>query len=94
MVFNRARLQMAAAMLAWCLMVSAAALPGRDEDWMALIVLRLSRLPAGAADRVHGVGDPDARGEDRVDLTTLRDVATRTGGQCFFTSDEAALTEV
>ena len=31
-----------------------------------------------------GVGDPEATGEDRVDLTTLREVAQRTGGQYFF----------
>jgi Ca-activated chloride channel family protein len=41
-----------------------------------------------------GVGDPDATGEDRVDLATLQDVAARTGGEFFFASDEAALTEV
>jgi Ca-activated chloride channel family protein len=41
-----------------------------------------------------GVGDPDARGEDRVDLATLRDVAARTGGAFFFAGDEAALREV
>jgi Ca-activated chloride channel family protein len=41
-----------------------------------------------------GVGDPDARGEDRVDLATLRDIAARTGGAFFFAGDEAALREV
>ena len=38
-----------------------------------------------------GVGDPDATGEDRVDLATLEDIAARTGGDFFFASDEAAL---
>ncbi len=41
-----------------------------------------------------GVGDPDAGGEDRVDLATLQDIATRTGGEFFFAGDEAALREV
>ncbi len=41
-----------------------------------------------------GVGDPDATGEDRVDLANLQDVAIRTGGAYFFASDESALTEV
>ena len=41
-----------------------------------------------------GVGDPDATGEDRVDLATLQDVAFRTGGAYFFASDESALREV
>jgi len=41
-----------------------------------------------------GVGDPEASGEDRVDLATLRDVAARTGGAFFFADDEAGLREV
>lgn len=41
-----------------------------------------------------GVGDPDASGEDRVDLDALQDIATRTGGQYFYADDEAALTQV
>jgi Ca-activated chloride channel family protein len=41
-----------------------------------------------------GVGDPDASGEDRVDLQALRDVAARAGGQFFFADDEAGLAEV
>ncbi|MHA7870206.1 MAG: VWA domain-containing protein [Salipiger thiooxidans] len=41
-----------------------------------------------------GVGDPDATGENRVDLDTLRAIADRTGGAYFFAADEAALTAV
>ena len=41
-----------------------------------------------------GVGDPDASGEDRVDLATLEDIAGRTGGAYFFAADEAALAAV
>ncbi|MCA0850545.1 VWA domain-containing protein [Salipiger thiooxidans] len=41
-----------------------------------------------------GVGDPDATGENRVDLDTLRAIADRTGGAYFFAADEAALTTV
>lgn len=38
-----------------------------------------------------GVGDPEATGEDRVDLDALKDIADRTGGAYFFADDEAAL---
>ena len=41
-----------------------------------------------------GVGDPDATGENRVDLTTLKEVAQRTGGQYFFAEDAASLEAV
>ncbi|WP_138469312.1 VWA domain-containing protein [Poseidonocella sp. HB161398] len=41
-----------------------------------------------------GVGDPEARGEDRVDLAALRDIAARSGGAYFFAADQAALQEV
>ncbi|HBG98462.1 MAG TPA: hypothetical protein DDY29_06955 [Rhodobacteraceae bacterium] len=41
-----------------------------------------------------GVGDPNARGEDRVDLQALRDIAGRTGGAFFFASDASALEAV
>lgn len=41
-----------------------------------------------------GVGDPNASGEDRVDLATLQDVARRTGGEYFFAEDEAGLEQV
>ena len=41
-----------------------------------------------------GIGDPEARGEDRVDFATLTDIAQRTGGQFFNAEDETALTEI
>ena len=41
-----------------------------------------------------GVGDPDAQGEDRVDVQALEDIASRTGGAFFFAEDEAGLSEV
>ncbi|WP_170424642.1 VWA domain-containing protein [Ruegeria arenilitoris] len=40
-----------------------------------------------------GVGDPDASGEDRVDLDALKDIADRTGGAYFFANDQDALAE-
>lgn len=40
-----------------------------------------------------GVGDPDATGEDRVDLDALQAIADRTGGQYFFANDQAALSD-
>lgn len=41
-----------------------------------------------------GVGDPDATGENRVDLATLQTIANRTGGEYFFAEDEGALQAV
>jgi len=41
-----------------------------------------------------GVGDPDASGENRVDLAALQDIARRTGGAYFYASDAAGLAEV
>ena len=41
-----------------------------------------------------GIGDPEARGEDRVDFETLTEIAERTGGQFFNAEDERTLSEV
>lgn len=41
-----------------------------------------------------GVGDPNATGEDKVDLATLQDIANRTGGAYFFAENEAGLQQV
>lgn len=41
-----------------------------------------------------GVGDPEASGEDRVDLGALEDIAGRTRGQFFYAGDETALEQV
>ena len=41
-----------------------------------------------------GVGDPEASGDDQVDLDALRDIATRTGGAFFYATDQAALSDV
>ncbi|MBB4005633.1 VWA domain-containing protein [Aurantimonas endophytica] len=41
-----------------------------------------------------GVGDPNASGENRVDLATLKDIASRTGGAYFFAENEAGLQQV
>lgn len=41
-----------------------------------------------------GVGDPEATGEDKVDLKSLNDIARRTGGQYFFAADQNALSEI
>ncbi|MFC3612310.1 VWA domain-containing protein [Lutimaribacter marinistellae] len=38
-----------------------------------------------------GVGDPNAQGEDRVDLVTLEAIASRTGGEFFYATDAKAL---
>ena len=39
----------------------------------------------------RGVGDPEASGEDKVDLGALQDIAAKTGGAYFFANDQAAL---
>lgn len=41
-----------------------------------------------------GVGNPEATGEDRLDMGTLDALARRTGGQSFFAGDAAALDAV
>ena len=41
-----------------------------------------------------GVGNPEASGEDRVDLGALQDIANRTGGVFFFAEDEEGLKRV
>ncbi|CUJ94760.1 VWFA-related Acidobacterial domain protein [Ruegeria denitrificans] len=40
-----------------------------------------------------GVGDPNASGEDRVDLEALQAIADRTGGQYFFANDQTVLSD-
>ncbi|WGF90414.1 VWA domain-containing protein [Marinivivus vitaminiproducens] len=41
-----------------------------------------------------GVGDPEATGENRVDLHALQEIADRTGGAYFFAADETGLRRV
>lgn len=41
-----------------------------------------------------GVGNPDASGEDRVDIDALRDIARRANGEYFFANDEAGLAAI
>ncbi|GAB5377353.1 MAG: VWA domain-containing protein [Acuticoccus sp.] len=55
-----------------------------------------AEIAAGRGVEIYtiGVGDPDATGEDRVDLATLQTVADRTGGEYFFAADEGALQSV
>ncbi|MDK3073761.1 VWA domain-containing protein [Sedimentitalea sp. JM2-8] len=48
----------------------------------------------GVTIQTIGVGDPEASGEDRVDLDTLEDIAKRTGGAYFYADNSEALTEV
>lgn len=38
-----------------------------------------------------GVGDPDGEGDGRVDLASLQEIASATGGAYFYASDETAL---
>lgn len=48
----------------------------------------------GVVIQTIGVGDPEGAGEDRVDLTALEDIATRTGGAFFYADDSSALSQV
>ena len=41
-----------------------------------------------------GIGDVEARGEDKVDFATLAAIAEQTGGSFYKAEDEAALAEV
>ncbi|WP_299418905.1 VWA domain-containing protein [uncultured Shimia sp.] len=41
-----------------------------------------------------GVGDPKASGEDRLDMTLLRNLAQRTGGDAYFAADADALDSI
>ncbi len=41
-----------------------------------------------------GVGDPEASGEDRLDMNQLKDLAERTGGEAFFAADATALDQI
>jgi Ca-activated chloride channel homolog len=41
-----------------------------------------------------GIGDPSSRGEDRVDLKVLQDIATATGGKFFRGEDRAQLEDI
>ncbi|MBO9474677.1 VWA domain-containing protein [Shimia sp. R10_1] len=41
-----------------------------------------------------GVGDPEASGEDQLDMGQLSDLAERTGGQAFFAADAEALDQI
>ena len=62
---------------------------------------RMSPLNAAEIARSSGVeiyaiavGDPEAEGENRVDVATLRDIAARTNGEYFFAEDQAALDQI
>ena len=76
-----------------------------DQRFMILLsdgsdtASRMSPINAAeiAADRgveifTIGVGDPEAQGEDRVDLAALEAIAERTGGAYFYADDQAVLT--
>ncbi|SMP28934.1 VWA domain-containing protein [Shimia sagamensis] len=41
-----------------------------------------------------GVGDPEASGEDRLDMELLTDLAKRTGGDAYFAADAEALDKI
>jgi Ca-activated chloride channel family protein len=63
-----------------------------------------SRMPPDrAADIAHqrdikvhtvAIGDPQATGEDKVDVATLQKIATTTGGRYFFGQDQNGLAEI
>lgn len=55
-----------------------------------------AEIAGGQGVEIHtiGVGDPEATGEEKVDLATLKAIAQRTGGAFFYAEDGAELTEV
>ena len=55
-----------------------------------------AEIAAGEGVEIHtiAVGDPEATGENRVDVSTLEDIARRADGQFFFAGDEAGLASV
>ena len=63
-------------------------------SWMSPV--NAAEIAAGDGVEIFtiGVGDPEASGENRVDLVALQDIARRTGGAYFFAADESALTSV
>ena len=62
----------------------------------AMSPVNAAEIAAGEGVEIHtiGVGDPEASGEDQVDLAALQDIARRTGGAYFYASDAEALGEV
>jgi Ca-activated chloride channel family protein len=49
---------------------------------------------AGVEIATIAVGDPEASGENRVDVATLKEIAQRSAGAYFFAGDQSALTQV
>jgi Ca-activated chloride channel family protein len=41
-----------------------------------------------------GIGDPDATGEDKLDLATLKQIAASSGGQYFFGGNQQELAAI
>lgn len=58
--------------------------------------LNAAEIARGAGVEIFtiAVGDPDATGENRVDVAALQDIANRTAGSYFFAADQAALDEI
>jgi Ca-activated chloride channel family protein len=58
--------------------------------------LKAAEIAKGKGITIHavGIGDPAATGEDKLDTATLQKIATETGGQYFFGSDQKALSEI
>ena len=58
--------------------------------------LHAAKMAAAAGIVVHtiGIGDPGASGESKVDLASLEQIATRTGGRFFRAEDGQALEQV
>ena len=68
---------------------------GADTN-SAMSPLNATEIAVGAGVVIHtiGVGDPNASGDDRVDLETLEAIATRAGGQFFVAGDVEGLRAV
>lgn len=55
--------------------------------------LNAAEIAAGNGVEIYtiAVGDPEGRGDQRVDVAALEDIAARAGGRFFFADDEAGL---
>lgn len=58
--------------------------------------LNAAEIARDAGVEIHtiAVGDPNASGENRVDVQALKDIAARTGGSAFFAGDQATLDDI
>ncbi len=67
-----------------------------NDTGSAITPLHAAEMAADKGIVIHtiSIGDPDAKGEAKVDLVVLKDIARLTGGRFFRADDRAALQQV